>query len=243
MPRVPALLLPLLLLAACATRPPALPDQTARQFWQAVIANDRTAMAELVVPGTLPDPAVLGNDKHVLRSVQIGAMTIDGDRAQVVTTLVGQDPQGHETRRVTLTTWLARVDGQWKVDGRKTVDSLLAHSPDLLLRQLDENLQQIGSAVQRGLNEGLTEFLDALNQQLPQVKKELQQLSDPDKTRRLGEQLGRVFSDSLRQALQQINQGLEELSRELEQATPPPAGQTPAPAPAPPAAPAPQRPI
>lgn len=233
----------LLLLAACAGQPPALPDRTARDFWQAVIANDRDRMARLVVPGTLPDPSVLGNDKQVLARVEVGAMTIDGDSAQVVTTLVGKAEDGQPAQRVTLTTWLRRVDGQWKVDGRRTVDSLVANSPDLLLRQLDRNLQQIGSAVQRGLDEGLTEFLQALNQQLPQVKKELEQLSDPDKTRRLGEQLGRVFSESLRQALEQFNQGLEALSEELEKASPPPGGPPAAPPPGQPAPADPQRPI
>ena len=90
-----------------------------------------------------------------------------------------------------------------------------------MMNDISGNIAELGQSLGNSVSSGLREFIGALNQQVPAIKKELSQLSDEDKTREIGRKLGALFSRELNQAMQELNKGLDELSRELDKATPP----------------------
>ena len=211
------LILSVALLFACAGQP--TPEEVASRFWNAVVNNDEKALDKYAAKRTLSDPGLLSNKDGMLKSVEVKAATIAGDRAEAPTVLIGES-NGRQTR-LPVTTFLVREEGRWKVDGQRSVNALVAASVNLMMNDISGNIAELGQSLGNSVSSGLREFIGALNQQVPAIKKELSQLSDEDKTREIGRKLGALFSRELNQAMQELNKGLDELSRELDKATPP----------------------
>ncbi len=210
-------LIALLIVGGCAQKQ--TPEEVAHGFWQAVVNNDLETASKLTTENSGKDLHLLDNQEKKLKAVEVGTATITGDVSTVPTTLIG-DRDGDETR-IELTTYLLKEEDAWKVEGDKTVNALMTSSLESMLQNLTGDLTEIGGALNKTITTGLREFLGSLQQSVPDIKQELGKLTDEDKARDLGQELGALFSRGLREAMQEFSKGLEELDKELQQSKQP----------------------
>jgi len=168
-------------------QPPSAPDEVARAFWVAVQARDAAAVE------ALSDAPTTGRADTLLPvdGVRLGRTVIDGDRAEVETSirLGGDDPM-----TVPLTTYLIRRDGAWKVDYADTV-AAIRESGRLggVLGQLRDFSRQFSGEVDRSLDE--------LEQALPRIEREV-----------------RGIEELFRSQVPELRERIEEFARALDRA-------------------------
>ena len=208
------LVLSLFLVQGCGSHK--TPTEVADAFWSAVVANDAEGVRKYVADGSLQDFDLLSNKEKALKGVEVGEALVKGDRAEVKTTLIGEQ-DGKETR-LPVTTFLVHQQDRWKVDGQQSVNALVATSLNLMMNDIGGNIAELGQALSNSISGGLQEFVTSINKQVPAIKQELSRLSDEDKTREIGRKLGKLFSDGLEDAMKQLNKGLDEMSREIDDA-------------------------
>ena len=201
-------------LQACAHQ--ATPEEVARSFWDAVVNNDQDGMRKHAARGSLQDPSLLDNSEKMLSAVEIGASRIQDGTATVETTLIGH--RNENETRLPVTTSLLLEDEQWKVNGQESINALIATSVNLMMSDMTQDLSAMGQQLSESLSSGLQEFLGAFSKQAPDLKKELEKLTDGKKAQEIGEKMGTLFSRGLNDVLQEFNKGLDELSRELDKA-------------------------
>lgn len=206
------LLLASVLFSGCAHQAP--PEEVAKNFWQAVVANDLETAKSLVAKDSLQNPDLLGNKDEMLKSVEIGTATTNESSAEVATTLIGMNNDA-ETR-LPITTFLVKEDEAWKVDGQQSVNALVASSVNQMMSGMTGDLSAIGEELSKSITSGLQEFMGAFSKELPTLRQELNKLSDEEKTRDVGRQLGELFSQGLSEAIKEFNSSLETLGQELE---------------------------
>lgn len=208
------ILFPLVGLQGCGGHAP--PDEVAQAFWDAVIANDADKIKQLVATNTLDDADLLSNQDQTLNAVEIGAVTTKDDHAEAETILIGES-NGKATR-LPVTTYLVMEEKQWKVHGQQSVNALVSASMNLMMNDITGNISELGQALGDSISGGLQEFINAFNKEAPNIKKELEKLSDEEKTRDIGRKLGKLFSDGLSDAMGELSKGLDQLSSELDAA-------------------------
>lgn len=185
-------LLPLLfvLLVSCATPPG--PQETATQFWHALIAGESDALRALVRDA---DKDHLDGGRTVLpvRGFSLGRMVVEGQRADIETRL---DIGGDTPMNLDITTVLLREGDAWRVDYAASVREI---SRDSELAKMLEQLQQLASRAGTGLNRSLEELKNALP--------------------RLEDELSNIEKD-VRARLPELRKRLEELGEQLRQPAP-----------------------
>lgn len=206
----------LLILSACTQK--LTPEEVTHGFWQAVVNNDLETARKLTTKASRKGLDLLDNNEKKLKAVEVGTATITGDTSTVPTTLIG-DRSGSETR-IKLTTYLSKEEQVWRVDGDKTVNALMTSSLQTMLQSLTGDLTEVGDALNTTITTGLQEFLGSLQQSVPEIKQELNKLTDEDKARDLGQELGALFSQGLRNAMQEFSKGLDSLDKELKNKAP-----------------------
>ncbi len=209
------ILLALFALQGCGSHAP--PEEVAKNFWDAVVANDSEKIQQYVAKNTLEDASLLSNKEKMLNAVEIGAVTTKDDHAQAETTLIGES-DGKPTR-LPVTTYLVLEDDDWKVHGQQSVNALVSASMNLMMNDLTGNISGLGQALSDSLSGGFQEFISAFNKEAPNIQKELEKLADEDKTRDIGQKLGKLFSEGLSDVMGELSKGLDELSTELDNAT------------------------
>jgi len=166
------------------------PMQVTQRFWQAVEAQDRGAVRLFVTRESVE--AVRAADGILpLSTTGFGKTTIEGERAQVETTvaLAGDKPVP-----VPLKTYLRQEDGRWKVEYQQTVGAL-SERGDLAawLARLREFNQQFSRQVDRSIED--------LQRALPEIEREFKQ-----------------FEESVNEQIPALKEELEEFGRKLEEA-------------------------
>ncbi|MGV6816300.1 MAG: hypothetical protein ACWA44_03405 [Thiotrichales bacterium] len=204
-----------LLLAACGQEPG--PEEVTEAFWQAVVDGDAQKMQELAAENSLENPKLLDNSEKMLTSFETGEATINGDQAEVPTTLIGNH-NGKETR-MPVTTFLVKQEDGWKVDGQASVNTMVSSSIELMMQSMTDNLSSMGEELNNAISSGMSEFMGGIQEGMPVLKQELEKLTADGKAEEIGQKLGALLSQGLSQALEGFNQGLEELSKELDSAT------------------------
>ncbi|MDT8407489.1 MAG: hypothetical protein RQ715_09605 [Methylococcales bacterium] len=145
----------LLLLWSVTGCTPATPEQVTQQFWQAALVGEADAArvwlsADSSAHFDHKPPFKMPNAK-----VSTGKITLDQERAEVITVL---DP-GHAQRSPSrFVTFLTREQGQWRVDYVKTQ----AQMSRTVLIDLFQSLENLGNTVQ--------EYID---QSIPMLEKQL----------------------------------------------------------------------
>ena len=205
------------LLAACATQ--ATPEEVTRNFWNAVVINDKAAMEKYIAKDTLKDTSLLDNSEKALTGVELGESIIGEQKAEVKTTLLGNAASGKETR-LPITTFLVLEEDQWKVNGQESVNALVAASVNVMMSDVTESLSGLGQSLSTSITGGLQEFLNQINKEVPTLKQGLERLTDEDKAKDIGQQLGKLFAHGIDDAMKQFSEGLNELSKELDEAAP-----------------------
>ncbi len=145
----------LVLLAACQTTKDTTPDTVTTAFWQAVISGNLQAAQGHV---TKDSQSLLAADQgRKYSSVQIGAMTLDGDSATVVTQLSQND------KKISFNTALLKENDVWKVDYQQTRMNISI----VPFQGIVNELQNIGET-----------FGEQLQQQVPLLEKSLENFGD-----------------------------------------------------------------
>ena len=152
-----------LLLSACA--PAAGPQETASQFWRALIAGESDRLAKLVRDS---DRALLDSNPNVLplRAFELGRMVIDGERVEIATRV---DLAGDPPMSLNIATVLVPVGDGWRVDYESSVRDI---SRDSELAKMLAQLQRLGARVGADLNRSLEELQNAL----PKLESELSKI-------------------------------------------------------------------
>ena len=146
--------------------------------------------------------------------------------ARVATTLHGQAEDGKQTTFST-TTVLVKHGEVWEVEGKETVNTLMAQALESMVDNLGKNIGDLGKQISDSLSKGVQEFSREMNKSLPKINEQLQRLQESDKFKELGSQLGKAVTDGLKQFTDEMEKGLEELANELEKSTEPPPATTP----------------
>lgn len=194
----PALvILAALTLAACDGAPPD-PARTTDAFWRAIADSDRReviAHAAVERRGEVRLSELPTIERH-----EIGRIVIEGDRAEIATSITTRDPEA----TTTITTYLERVDGAWRVDYDATTGQLKTRAE---LEEIVSRVRDIGETLSGELRRGV----ETLKESLPGIQEELKR------------ELDRMETEIERQ-LPELKRRLEEFSRQLEEAlkTPPP---------------------
>lgn len=212
------LLIMFLVLAACGGKPET-PADVSSAFWKAVIKNDQDAAKALTLPISSHYLASLHNDASQLKSVEFGEPQVSGNTAVVETTLYGLTDDGEKVSFPT-TTHLVKYNEGWRVEAEKTVAVLDTGSSGFedVLQELGQTFSVLGQQLSDAFNQGVDGFSESMEETLPQINQQLQELQQSDKFKNMGSQLGKVLGEGIREFTQELNQGLQELSTEVEKA-------------------------
>lgn len=213
--------LAVIVLGITACNKQANPQTVTRMFWEAVIKNDLETMKELATAESAQSLESLHNADQELKSIEVGEATIDGKTARVATTLHGQAQDGEKTTFST-TTVLVKHGEIWEVEGKETVNTLMAQALESMVDNLGKNIGDLGKQLSDALSKGVQNFSQEMSKSLPEINEQLQRLQESDKFKELGAQLGKAVTDGLKQFTDEMEKGLEELANELEKATEPP---------------------
>lgn len=194
------------------------PEVVTRMFWEAVIKNDLETMKQLATAESAQSLDSLHNADQDLKTIEVGETTINGKTARVATTLHGLSEDGNQTTFST-TTVLVKHGEIWEVEGKETVNTLMAQALESMVNNLGKNIGDLGKQLSDALSKGVQNFSQEMNKSLPEINKQLQRLQESDKFKELGSQLGKAVTEGLKQFTDEMEKGLEELATELEKAT------------------------
>lgn len=207
-----------MVLAACGGQPET-PADVSSAFWKAVIKNDQDAAKALTLPISAHHLATLHNDASQLKSVEFGEPQVTENKAVVETTLYGLTDDGEKVSFPT-TTHLVKYDEGWRVEAEQTVAMLNTGSTGFeeVLQELGQTFSVLGQQLSDAFNQGVEGFSESMEETLPEINQQLEELQQSDKFKNMGSQLGKVLGEGLKEFTQELNEGLEELNAEVEKA-------------------------
>lgn len=157
------------LLSACQTSVETTPDSVTMAFWQAVISGNLQAAQSYVTEDS--QPSLAGDQTRKYASVQIGAMTLDGDSATVVTLLTLNN------KKISFNTALLKQDDAWKVDYQQTRMNISMIPFQGIVNELQNIGETFGEQLQQQvplIEKGLESFGDQLKRQLEDFNRSLE---------------------------------------------------------------------
>lgn len=163
------------LLVACQTAANLSPDAVTATFWRAFLLGDLSAAK---VQLTEDSQALLEPQTQKYAFVQVGAMTLDGDTAKVVTVL------SQNGKRISFDTVLLKEADVWKIDYQQTRRNIAMLPFQGLAKQLENIGNAVGEQLQQQvplLEKGLQSFGDELKHQLDDFSHELEKAIPPSK--------------------------------------------------------------
>lgn len=207
----------LLALTACGGQPKT-PQSVTDTFWKAVIKNDQDGAKELTTPVSAHFLASLHNETSQLKSVELSEPVVTENTAVVETILHGKTEDGEDVAYPT-TTYLVKYDDAWRVEAEQTVGMLTSNNPvEDVLAELGQTFSMLGKQLSDALDQGLQGFSESMEETLPQINSQLEELQESDKFKNMGSQLGKVLGQGLSDFTAELSDGLEELNKEVEKA-------------------------
>lgn len=201
----------LLLLQGCSTVP-LTPSQTAQHFWGALLADDADTASRFSSPSSGPELTAM-HKELVGATVSFGNVRIASEQASIETTLeMTQQEASPETNK--FTTYLKRVNDNWRVDLAETKHSLDQSREKHGLTKLVDDLEKLGQDITSQLNEAKKNW-EAMQ---PEIKQDLQNLGESIQQDVEGA-INR-YGPEIEQKLQDLNDSLEQALKELEKAVP-----------------------
>ena len=194
----------LTLIAACGSKEPETPKEVSTLFWEAVISNNQERAAELTTPASVQQLKSLHNESSELKSVDVGEPVISEGKAIVETTLHGVTEDGESISYPTKT-FLAQYDGQWRIEAAQTVTMLSNNSVEDFVRQFSETLSMLGEQLNTAIAQGVEGFSESMEETLPEINAQLQELQQSDKFKNIGAQLGKVLGDGIREFTEELS--------------------------------------
>jgi hypothetical protein len=164
------------LLAACQATVEKTPDRVAAAFWQAVISGNLQAAQSHVTDDSQSSLAADQGRKYA--AVQVGAMTLDGDSATVVTLLT------QNNKKISFNTVLLKQHDAWKVDYQQTRMNISMIPFQGIVNELQNIGESFGEQLQQQMpliEKGLESFGDQLKRQLEDFNRSLEKSQPPQK--------------------------------------------------------------
>lgn len=146
------------------------PSEVTRDFWNAARDGDQEMLEALSVNRRGDFNFDLDDGDNEIRSISIGDADVDGDEAEVETTIEGLADE----REITLEfrTALVKHDGEWLVEMDETTGRLVGAVVEAMAGELGEAITRgLGQAMQ-GVSEGLEEAGRALQEAAEEMREE-----------------------------------------------------------------------
>ena len=172
------------------------PDQVADLFWTAAVNNNTPLMKRMCSSNSFDD-ATDFTRLHTVTAFTLGRIVIDGNSAEVETSLSMKEA----SRPVSVTTYLTKENGKWRVDFGKTASFLtLNEQMTELIGDIEDLAEEFADEIEGSGEEIKEKALPAIKSQVQQLEKELQK--------------------KLPEIRQQIDEFLEELEQSIEESIP-----------------------
>jgi len=172
-----------LLVSLSACFGPGDPAGVAERFWEAARDGDEATLRSLALE---PEHTNLdfGDDDAEIRSIEVGASEIDGERAEVETWLEAGD-EG-VTLDLEFHTVLVQDDGEWYVDIDATAKHLIGAIVGASMEGLGEAIGEgVGNAME-GFGEAMEGMADEMAEGMEELGRALQEAGEKARERKSG---------------------------------------------------------
>jgi len=166
------LLLTYIFLSLSGCVQPDNPKSVSEQFWKAVQVRDMESAKQLATWDTVNYLKYLKAEKLHPEHFELGDIMQGEARAEVATTLYTQK-RGQLGIKVPGVTVLVKTDKGWRVDVKKTLNSIVKHTIDNVFNQLNGFMQEGLKELDKTLSESLDEVGKALEEGAKELRKEL----------------------------------------------------------------------
>ena len=179
-PRILIILIALSLTAAC--KPAAKPEEVTLMFWQAIQQDDLNSIKRLSNLENNDDYMEL-KDKIQLTSVQTGKIIIDGEKAEVETTL----ESANSVSSYTVTSYLYQDNNEWRVDYKSTMSIFMIDQDVQALikdieilseeftKQIEGSVEDIKEKAVPKIRSKVQELEQELEKKIPEVRDKIYQ--------------------------------------------------------------------
>lgn len=156
------------------------PKSVSEQFWEAVKIRDMESAKQLATWDTVDYLKYLKAEKLHPERFELGEVMQGETRAEVATTLYTQK-QGKSGIKVPGVTVLVRTEQGWRVDVKRTLNSIVKHTIDNVFNQLNGFMQEGLKELDKSLSESMDEVGRVLEEGAKELRKELSKpLFPPD---------------------------------------------------------------
>ena len=148
------------------------PKDVTEIFWSAVQLRDMEKAKQVATWDTVDYLKYLKAEKLHPERFELGEVMLSETRAEVATTLYTQK-QGKSGIKVPGITVLVKTEQGWRVDVKKTLNSVVKHTIDNVFNQLNGFMQEGLKELDKSLSESMNEVGKALEEGAKELKKEL----------------------------------------------------------------------
>ena len=158
------------ILSGCSQ--PDTPKGVSEQFWKAVQVRDMETAKQVATWDTVDYLKYLKTEKLHPERFELGEVMQGETRAEVTTTLYTQK-QGKSGIKVPGMTVLLKTEKGWRVDVKKTLNSVVKHTIDNVFDQLNGFMQEGIKELDKSLSDSMDEVGKALEEGAKELRKEL----------------------------------------------------------------------
>lgn len=151
-------------------------QETARNFWQAVIENNMENAKQLATWDSTDYLRYLRTEQLEPRRFELGELKIEEYQAEVAT-MIFSGEKGDI--KVPVRTVLIRYEDEWRVDVQKTMGSMVNGAMGAVVNQLNGFLQEGLRGLDDALNQSIDELGQGLEKGMQDLQKELESLEFP----------------------------------------------------------------
>lgn len=182
------------LLTACQHQ--ASPEAIATTFWRAAVNNNSLIMKRVTSKNTYTQQDDF-SQLHKATNFKLGKIVIEGDRANIETTLYFDDPDSP----FALTTYLLKEEDKWLVDYQRSL-AFLNVNRDMseIMDDIEELARQFADQVEGSVEQFRQKALPEIRSKIDEAERKLRK--------------------KLPELKQQVDQFLDELERSIEESTP-----------------------
>lgn len=157
------------LIAGCSG--PDTPKSVSEKFWKAIQARDMESAKQISTWDTVDYLKYLKAEKLHPERFELGEEMVSDTRAEVATTLFTQK-QGKSGIKLPGMTVLVKSEQGWRVDVKKTLNSVIKHTVDNVFDQLNGFMQEGLKELDKSLSKSMNEVSKALEESAKELRKE-----------------------------------------------------------------------
>jgi len=148
------------------------PKGVSEKFWDAIQERDMESAKQLSTWDTVDYLKYLKAEKLHPERFELGEEMLGETNAEIATTLFTQK-QGKSGIKLPGVTVLVKIEQGWRVDVKKTLNSVIKYTVNNVFDQLNGFLQQGMKELDKSFSESMNEAGKALEEGVKELKKEL----------------------------------------------------------------------